>query len=305
MTALTKDSQVSRGRGLSISIGHFTSVRPFVPSVDVGYKQISVQQHLKAIAWCPSLHKAKVVAISQPLVGGNRGSLRVADDGDVTAHRCWQWGVHRLLVERRLEICWQKTAFSHQRVPLWALKSHLPNFIATSFRSDHHHVLLCWLGECTKAWFHHSKKCSLPLWLQVTSLIINKHVPLLILKVLFRFHQTFPLLLCFTPRAKHGSYSSGFLRRLLSVMFGLAEAANVIGSPIQENLNNHKKLHKPITMTQFCSLLTHDFWRTNARDERPWYASTNFWAILVQCIQLNKTYLTQTFVLEYKEIKLL
>ena len=57
-----------------------------MPRIDVSYKQISIQQHLKAIARCSALHEAKVIAISQPLVCGDRGSLWVADDGDVPTH---------------------------------------------------------------------------------------------------------------------------------------------------------------------------------------------------------------------------
>ena len=38
-------------------------------------------------------------------------------------------------------------------------------------------------------------------------------------------NQSFALLLCFSLCGKHGRYSSGFLRRILSVMFWLVEAA--------------------------------------------------------------------------------
>ena len=67
------------------------------------------------------------------------------------------------------------------------------------------------------------------IWLQLIFLVVDKHAPLLILKVLYRVHQSCTPSLCFSLWGKHRGHFCGFSHRLLIVTGWLAEAAQVIG----------------------------------------------------------------------------
>ena len=132
-----------------------------------------------------------------------------------------------------------------------SFQKHAPTrYTPTSIWSDHH-VVLCWLAECTMTWgqFQHSKECTLPhFWLQLIVLNINN------CKLLFSpfegfvgnppvfngwlgiKHQVTPsLFLCRYALAwgpdTVATLILGFPHEIIFVMLWLAEATWVAGTP--------------------------------------------------------------------------
>ena len=148
----------------------------------------------------------------------------------------------------------------------------------TSFQSDHH-AGQCWPVECvTWVWFHRSSACCRTCWIwaQVIYIFIscqqwhNYATPWLTLKVVFTFHQSCALLLCYSLLAKHGSQSSGFLQSLLSVMFWLAEAIHVTGSlePSTEQCDSALSQRWGTNLTSYhCIVYVHCCWLASASSE--------------------------------------
>ena len=91
----------------------------------------------------------------------------------------------------------------------------------------------------------------------------NYATPWLTLRVVFTFHQSCALLLCYSLLAKHGSQSSGLLQSLLFVMFWLAEAIHVTGSlePSTEQCDSALSQIWGINLTSYhCIVYVHCCW---------------------------------------------
>ena len=95
----------------------------------------------------------------------------------------------------------------------------------------------------------------------------NYAMPWLTLKVVFTFHQSCALLLCYSLLAKHGSHSSGFLQRLFFEMFRLAEAVHVTGSlePSTEQRDSALSQIWGTNLNSYCCIVcVHYCWLTSA-----------------------------------------
>ena len=111
---------------------------------------------------------------------------------------CWNvtslWSDHHVVLGWLLEcdklVMWPPcgpllTAGMQQACDLTTIVSCVDWWNATSLFSDHH-VVQCWLLECVMIWvsIQHSNEAISLIWLQLISLLISEHAPLLIL-VLF------------------------------------------------------------------------------------------------------------------------
>ena len=127
------------------------------------------------------------------------------------------------------------------------------SYSLTCFQSGHH-VVWCWPVECmmTSVWNQCANEWNV-LYL-ITADISQYQWTLsldLTLTVLDGIHQSFTLLLRFSLWGKHSSQSVGFLCRILSLPFWLAETAWMIDSPEALISMNSRSNYWEITVTFF------------------------------------------------------